>query len=243
MRELLKIAASSDIHSPKNLDLFKASVHRLKEADLLILAGDVIYKGRAPEIKKVLEIVESVFKGPIVACFGNEEFDEVKENLKDLTQGSVTWLDDEALELEIKGYRVGLVGTRGSLDQPTSWQLKNLRSIGNVYERRVEAVSKLLAELKTEFKIIFSHYALLYDTLKGENPKIWPQLGSLKMAEVLKLRKPSVAIHGHTHNSKVASVNVYGTLVLNVSLPSLREIVLFNLPLGRERQIALTSFL
>lgn len=242
MKEMLRIAASSDIHSPKNLDLFRASAHRLKEADLLILAGDLIYKGRVSELDHVIEAVTAHFSGPVVACFGNEEFDEVKEELKDRSRGVITWLDDEALTLNIKGYIVGLIGTRGCLDQPTSWQLRNIPGIRELYEKRVETVDRLLAELKGDFRILFSHYALLRETLKGENPRIWPQLGCSRMIDVLKRRRPSVAIHGHVHNGKLLKTKIDGTLVLNVSLPATNEIVFFTLPPYEEGQPPLTSF-
>ncbi|MCX8204138.1 MAG: metallophosphoesterase family protein [Candidatus Nezhaarchaeota archaeon] len=230
---MIKVAATADVHSPRNLELLKASLHRLREADLLILAGDLVFRGRVEAIDKLLSAIQAYYTGPAVACFGNEEFDEVKEALKERTRGFLRWLDDEPLTLVIKGLKVGLVGTRGCLDQPTSWQLRNVPGVRELYLKRAELIDRLLVELSCDYKILFSHYALAKDTLKGERPSVWSQLGSLRMEEVVRRRKPTVAIHGHAHNATVLSTWVDGTLVLNVSLPASRELVFFNLPLER----------
>lgn len=227
---MIKVAATADVHSPRNLELLRASAHRLREADLLILAGDLVFKGRVEAIDEVVSAIRSHYSGPAVACFGNEEFDEVKEALKERTRGALTWLDDEALVLDVRGVRVGLVGTRGCLDEPTSWQLRNLPGIRELYAKRAETVDRLLAELKCDYKVLFSHYALAKDTLRGERPSIWRQLGSAKMEEVVRRRRPAVAVHGHVHNGRVLSAWIDGTQVLNVSLPASREVVLFTLP-------------
>jgi len=243
---VIKVAATADIHSPRYLDLFKRSASRLSEADLVILAGDLIYKGRAEEVVKVVEVIEDHFSGPVVACFGNEEFDEVKERLRELTKDRVAWLDDEALVLSIKGRTLGLVGTRGCLDQPTSWQLRHVPGIRELYARRVGEVDRLLAGLSCDFKVLFSHYALAKDTLKGERPSIWSQLGSSGMEEVVKRRRPTVAVHGHVHNGSVLEAWLEGVLVLNASLPAAGQVLVFELPPtapARPRQPTLSSFL
>lgn len=227
---MIKVAATADIHSPRNLELLRASTHRLKEADLLILAGDLVYKGRVEAIDELTSVIRAHYTGPAIACFGNEEFDEVKEALKERTRGLLTWLDDEALTVSIKGLTVGLVGTRGCLDEPTSWQLRNVPGIRELYSRRAELVDRLLAELDCDYKVLVSHYAIARDTLKGERPSIWRQLGSSKMEEVVRRREPTVAVHGHVHNGRVLSTWVGRTLVLNASLPASREVVLFTLP-------------
>lgn len=227
---MIKVAATADIHSPRNLELLKASAHRLREADLLILAGDLVYRGRVEAIDDLASVIRAHYTGPAVACFGNEEFDEVKEALKERTKGFLTWLDDEALVVSIKGATVGLVGTRGCLDEPTSWQLRNIPGVRELYSRRAELVDRLLAELKCDYKVLVSHYAVSRETLRGERPSIWSQLGSSKMEEVIRRRGPAVAVHGHVHNGRVLSAWVGGTLVLNASLPASREVALFTLP-------------
>jgi Icc-related predicted phosphoesterase len=244
---MIRVAATADVHSPRYLDLFKRSAGLLKEADLLVLAGDLIYKGRAEAIDEVVKAVEAVFKGPAVACFGNEEFDEVKEELKERTRGVLTWLDDESLTLTVKGASLGLVGTRGCLDQPTSWQLRNIPRIRELYDERLKVVDRLLAGLSCDYRLLLSHYAVTKETLRGERPSIWSQLGSLRMEEVVRRRRPTVAIHGHVHNGEVLQAWVDGALALNVSLPAAGRVVVFSLPIPKPtlkpKQAALTSFL
>lgn len=243
---MIKVAATADIHSPKNINLLRNAAHRLKDVDLLILAGDLIYKGRVEAVDELTSILRDHFHGLAVACFGNEEFDEVKERLRERTRSVLTWLDDESMTVTVKDLTVGLVGTRGCLDQPTSWQLRNIPDIKATYAKRAERVEQLLASLSCDFKILFSHYALCKETLKGERPSIWSQLGCSKMEEVVRRQRPTVAIHGHVHNGKVFRTWLQDTLVLNVSLPAVREIVVFDLPLQPlpgQGQLTLSSFL
>ncbi|RLF16669.1 MAG: metallophosphoesterase [Thermoprotei archaeon] len=241
----IKVAATADIHSPKNLDLLKSSSQVLKEADLLILAGDIIYRGRVEGLNEVLGVIKEHYSGPIFACFGNEEFDEVKPKLMSLSGGLIKWLDDEATIVEIKGYKIGLIGTRGCLDQPTSWQLKNIPNIRAIYNERLSKIGRLIQGLKCDYTILFSHYALCKETLEGEDPKIWPQLGCSKMGELIKDSSVTVAVHGHVHKGRVLRVNIGSTLVLNVSLPAAKTIVTFTLPpqpLEVKGQLSLTTF-
>lgn len=243
----IRIASVADIHSPRNLSLFKQALASLKgDLDLFMLAGDVIYKGRVEEMVNVVNALREKFRGPLISVFGNEEFKECEKALKEDYGGHVAWLDDESLILEIKGKKLGIVGTRGSLSRPTKWQLKNIPNITDIYAKRVGKIDSLLSNLACDFTILISHYAVTFKTLKGENPYAWLEMGSKDVEDVINRRQPTIAIHGHAHNSKVQETEIGKTKIFNVSLPATKEVKVFELPPPAKKpasQCTLTKFL
>jgi len=228
---LLTIGAVADVHSPKYLKLFREAMDTLDVSaiDLMFLAGDMIYKGRVEEMNNIIDILER--KGvncPIIAVFGNEEFEDRHEKIRRLCEGKIIFLDDESVVLNLKGLKVGIVGTKGSLDKPTTWQARNIPNIQQIYSERIKKVDNLLANLNSDVKILLMHYAPTYKTLKGEKTSIYPLLGSKKFEEVILRRRPDLVIHAHAHNgSEFASLN--GIPVYNVSLPLTRKICIIKL--------------
>ena len=196
------IAAVSDIHSPKFFDQFVRSVDmgvELVKPDLFILGGDIIDRGIVTEYRKVYNTLFGKINCPIVACFGNAEFgNETNEEIKKLNT-EITFLDDESIALNIKNTSVGIVGTKGSLDRPTYWQSQNISNIREIYKERISKIDNLLADLKTDFKILLTHYVPTFKILEGENPLAYPELGSKEMEIVILERKPNLVLCGHSH--------------------------------------------
>ena len=71
--------AVADVHCPRYLSEFKQSLEQLSAPDVFFFAGDMINRGRASEYVTVLDTIESTLGTgfPIIACFGNEEYNEV----------------------------------------------------------------------------------------------------------------------------------------------------------------------
>jgi len=221
------IAASSDIHSPKLFDVFLRSVDSLQvQPDLFLLAGDVIDKGKVEEYEKISNVFFGRIKCPIVACFGNEEYMELRDEIRKKVN-EIKFLDDESIILEINGTSVGIVGSSGSLDRPTRWQRKNIPNIQEIYENRVKKVDELLSKLKADFKILMVHYAPTYKILEGENPIIYPELGCRRFEKVILERKPDLVITGHSHKGK-KEVWLDTVPIINVALPLRNEIVVID---------------
>ncbi|MFH7882484.1 MAG: metallophosphoesterase, partial [Candidatus Aenigmatarchaeota archaeon] len=176
----MKIACVSDLHSPQYFEDFVKTMDSFREKpDLFLIAGDIINRGRIEEFDKFFNVLFGKIFCPIVACFGNNEYPDLRKRLREKHK-EVIFLDDESICLEISGIKVGIVGSTGSLDKPTTWQKKNVPDIEKIYEERVKLVDKLLAELKAEFKILLIHYSPTYKTLKGEREFFYPNLGSEK---------------------------------------------------------------
>ncbi len=222
------IASTADIHSPQYYQEFLSALERMeKKPDLFLLAGDMVDNGSVLEMEKVVNALFGKVDCPVVACFGNNEYQEIREEMKRRFR-EIIFLDDSYVVLKIRGEDVGIVGSTGSLDSPTSWQVRNIPNIREIYRERISKVDGLLEKISNaSFRILLIHYSPTYRTLEGEPRRTYPFLGSRKMEEVLWKREPSLVVHGHSHKGKrfawVGRVPVY-----NVALPVNKEIVLID---------------
>ncbi len=195
------VKAISDL-DPLGVDLepFYKMIRESKEPDLLLFAGDM-YEFRSPELYGlILDFIKlRKWKCPIVAVFGNREFDEDIDEIKKVCKKRIKFLNDESIVLKIKNKKVGIVGSRGSLDVPTWWQSSHIPGIKDIYKERIKKIEILLKNLKTDIKILLTHYSPTYKTLKGEDPRVYGGLGSKKLEKVLIKTKPTFAVHGHAH--------------------------------------------
>jgi Icc-related predicted phosphoesterase len=224
----MRIGVTADIHSPKYLDLFKEAIAKLGECDLLLLAGDVVLKNDHSQIPAVLDTIRKVYDGRVIACFGNEEYEQDQKEYERFE--NLSWIDDGSMVLEIHELKVGIVGSRGSLDRPTFWQRTHIKGIRGTYRQRVEKIDGILAGLRSDVKIVLTHYAPTYETLGGEREMVWPEMACKRFEEVIRRRQPDVWFHGHAHRGTKSETTIGKTSIVNVSLPARREIVTVELP-------------
>ncbi len=228
MKEIqIKFAATSDIHAPKYLNVFAKSLARINNLDFFLIGGDMILKGEIKQYDKILELVTRKFDCPILAVFGNEEYEDLHDQIR-TRYSSIEFLDDEVKILNVKGINIGIVGTTGSLDELTWWQAKNRPENLQIYKHRIEKIDKLLSELQTEVKILLSHYALTYETMKGERTFSYPQLGSKHYEGIIKKYDLKYAFHGHVHKG-LSQIKLGNTNVFNISIPKSKRIKVINL--------------
>lgn len=221
------IAAVGDVHSPQYYEEFIRAVDTMKaKPDLFLISGDMVNRGRIEEFDKVYNVLFGKINCPIVAVFGNNEYKEIREKIKEKYK-EIKFLDDESTVIQIGKRFVGIIGTTGSLDTPTPWQRKNIPDIEKTYRERVSFVEKHLQRLVTNFKIVLMHYSPTYKTLEGENPMFHSSFGSRVYERVLFQRKPELVIHGHSHKG-LKQAWVDSVPVFNVSLPVNREIVIID---------------
>jgi Icc-related predicted phosphoesterase len=221
------IAAVSDVHSPRFYEQYVEAIGKLNvNPDLFLIAGDMIYRGSFEEYQKVYNVLFGKINCPIVACFGNEEFPEIREKIKESFK-EIRFLDDQSIVLQIGGKSVGIFGSTGSLDTPTRWQKANIPNIEKIFSQRIELAEKHLQRMFTDLKILLLHYAPTYKTLEGENPNFYPFLGSQLYENVIIKTKPSLVIHGHSHNG-IKKAWVDTVPVFNVCLSVNKEIVVID---------------
>lgn len=214
------IAAVSDIHSPKFFDLFVKSLDQQidnKKPDMFFLAGDIVDRGLVSEYRKIYNSLFGKIKCPIISCFGNSEYGPENTQLMKKENPEIIFLDDESVILNIGDKKVGIVGTKGSLDRPTFWQAKNIPGIMEHYRNRVQDVSDLLESIDADFKALLMHYTPTYKILEGENPIQFPEMGSKSFEKVLIEKKPDVVLCGHAHRGR-KQVWVDSVPVFNVGL-------------------------
>jgi len=224
----MKIQAVADVHSPRYLTEFKQSLNVLQSPDLFLFGGDMVSRGKADEYNTLLDLIESHFGHdfPIIGCFGNEEYNEVRKEIIALSGQRIQFLDENSTIIESKGLQIGIVGTQGSLDKATSWQRRNIPSIKGVFERRAKRAASLLKKLdnKVDKRILLMHYSPCLETCEGKDLRSFSWLGSRKFYQVILEHCPDLVIHGHVHNSVNHQAWIGTTLVHNVALPAVRNI-------------------
>jgi len=226
----MRILACSDVHSPMFYQDFVKSIDSFRESiDLIILGGDMVDRNdiekEIEEYKKIYNSFFGKFFVPIIAVFGNTEFEEYKERIKMEISG-IRFLDDQYIEIKVGNENVLIFGSTGSLDEPTKWQRSHIPNITQVYRSRVEKARSVLKNY-TGFKILVTHYAPTYKTLEGENPLFYQSLGSLEMEKVIIETKPNLVIHGHAHfGKKFAWIDTVP--VFNVAFPVNKNVVLID---------------
>lgn len=220
------IGAVGDIHAPKFLDEFKRSLIAFDSSglDLFLLAGDLILKGNFTNLEYVLEAIEQ--KGincPVLACFGNEEYSDIRDQVRKIAGGKVRFLDDEVIVLVVHGVQLGIVGSQGSLESPTPWQAKNVPGIEKTYSDRIDKIDQLLTRLETDLRILLTHYPPTYKVLKGERMMFYPHIGCNRCERMISKDKVDAAICAHSHMG-IPFALVNGVPVHNVSFPVVHKI-------------------
>ncbi len=238
--EMIRVACVSDVHSPKYLDLFKNVMRKIEtdSIDLFLLGGDMVYKGKVEELNKIISIIEdSGILFPIYACFGNEEFDNLYDDLREIGKNKIVFLEDELISIQKIGKNIGIIGTKGSLAEPTWWQAKNIPEIRTIYKDRIKKIEELAMQLDNDIRILLLHYAPTYLTVIGESKQSYPQVGDPAFERIIlnpKFRFTAV-FHGHSHKGRIFTLLKNRVPIYNVALPLRRKITIVDLPRPPDR--------
>ena len=229
----MRILAVADVHSPRFLDEFTASLDAQSAPDLFLMAGDMISRGAAKEFSQILDVIEDKIgcSFPIISCFGNEEYSEIRRDLISRLRDRITFLDEKSMTLEVDGITVGIVGTQGSLDKPTDWQRRNIPNVKRIFERRADRAEALLRKTlpRVDYTILLMHYSPCTETCVGEGDRSFAWLGSRKFYTLISNLQPDLVIHGHVHNSTTHKASIGTTVVRNVALPAVGSITQLQL--------------
>jgi Icc-related predicted phosphoesterase len=229
----MRILAVADVHSPRFLDEFITSLDGQSAPDLFLMAGDMINRGAAKEFPRILDVIEDrIGCGfPIISCFGNEEYSEIRSDLISQLRDRITFLDEKSMTLEVDGTTVSIVGTQGSLDKPTDWQRRNIPNVKRIFERRAERAEALLKKIlpSVDHTILLMHYSPCTETCVGEDDRSFAWLGSRKFYTLISNLQPDLVIHGHVHNSTTHKAFIGTTVVRNVALPAVGSITQLQL--------------
>ncbi len=213
---IAKILITADIHSPKYFPRFRESIRDLGEFDAVLIAGDLMERGKIDGLKILINELKKL-SDTIIAVQGNEDYDEVMPRVKELDV--IRWLDDEVIKVTINGISLRIIGSKGSLERPTTWQLRNIPRITETYRHRVEWLRRTIGSSR-ELTILLMHYAPTFKTLQGEDPRIWPSLGVRDLENVI-FSNNVIAIHGHAHNSIVRCVRAGNSYIVNAAFTNI----------------------
>ncbi|NPA96848.1 MAG: metallophosphoesterase [Crenarchaeota archaeon] len=235
MMKFVKLLCFADVHSPRYLSLFVASMARAdtSQVSAVLMAGDIVERGRVEAMRHIMTVLRKhVRDAPLYAVFGNEEyFDKEREFVEAYPE--ITWLNDSVAELRVEGATICIVGSRGVLARPTHWQSRHIPNIHSLYRSRIRRIRELLQKCRSSCSkvILLTHYASSLATIRGEPPSIHSYLGYPIVEGLPPGARPDIAIHGHAHNSKVLRAVVNGVEVHNVALPARKSVTLINVSL------------
>jgi len=225
--------AVADVHCPRFLPEFEKSLAQLSAPDVFFFAGDMVNRGNASEYTTVLDVIENNLGTgfPIIACFGNEEYSEVRKEILSVVGNRMLFLDEKSTVMDHSPIQIGVVGTQGSLDKATSWQRRNVPNIKGIFERRAKRAASLLKKIikQVDKRILLMHYSPCLETCEGESERSFAWLGSRKFYRVVEEQQPDLVIHGHVHNATKHKAMIGTSLVHNVSLPAVGSITELDL--------------
>lgn len=223
----VRIAAIGDVHYDGTsqgvlIDTFSDAA---REANILVLCGDLTTHGRAGQMRGFVEELKGV-DIPIVGVLGNHDYEagEIDECMAILRDRGIHMLDGDYVVVEDVGF-AGVKGFcggfgRGALAPFGEPELKQF-----VQTSLDEAIKleNALRNLSTTTRVALLHYSPIVDTVMGEPPEIFPFLGSSRLLQPIDTIGADVVFHGHAHHGSLEGVTTTGVPVYNVSYPVLTE--------------------
>lgn len=224
----VRIAATADIHYSKNS---KGSLETLfteasREADILLLCGDLTDYGHVDEAAVLAEDIHTFVKIPVLAVLGNHDYEtgHAPEVVRTLENVGVKMLDGECVELLGIGF-AGVCGFGGGFGRAmlNAWGEPIIKAFVQEAIDHAMRLERALARLETSKRVVLLHYAPIRETVAPEPPEIFPFLGSSRLEGPLNRFNVDVAFHGHAHNGSPEGFTSTQVPVFNVSLPLLKK--------------------
>jgi Icc-related predicted phosphoesterase len=223
----MKIAALGDIHiGLTDKELYKPLFEQVsKEADVVCICGDLTQTGIVEEIEILKENLLSL-SIPSVLVLGNHDYEKdlYEDIMKTLTTDRTTVLQGTHVVIEGIGFAgvKGFIGGFGDHLLPF-WGERLLKDVVQHGIDEALALEHALSSLETEKKVVLMHYSPVTSTIVGEDPEIFPFLGSTRFEEVINRMSASVVFHGHAHHGTHMGKTEKDIPVFNVSLPVLQK--------------------
>jgi Icc-related predicted phosphoesterase len=225
----VRIAAVGDLHYAQSLDpgLRDMFARAGREADVLLLCGDITDHGLPEEAHGLAREIHSSVGIPVIAVLGNHDYESGKQEevKKIFTESGMKVLDGDAVEVNGVGF-AGLKGFCGGFGKralgPWGEQI-----IKDFVREAVDEALKLeaaLARLRRVPRIAVLHYSPVQDTVEGEPPEIFPFLGSSRLEEPINRYLCHAVFHGHAHRGQPVGKTATGVPVYNVCVQLLRHL-------------------
>lgn len=219
---MIRVAAAGDIHAggPGDERLAAVFADAAREADLILLAGDLTRHGDPGEVARLVEAVQ-VIETPVLAVLGNHDWhgNRCDELVGALSEAGIRMLDKSSAVVEVGETSVGIAGAKGFVGGFPDSALPDFGepSLRRVYAEttaEVEGLGRALEEISScAVRIALLHYAPTSATLEGEPPGILAFLGSDRLAGPIAQHRPDIVLHGHGHmgtfKGEIGEVPVY----------------------------------
>lgn len=228
---VVRLAALGDPHVVPQVRgrLGAALAQVARDADLLLLAGDLTNAGRRSEAEALCADLRHL-RLPAVAVLGNHDHDSGEgERLADMLRGvGIHVLEGAGITLDVRGARVGvagLKGTGGGFDTGVPTPDEVVETSSGMVERTdsVWRLGAVLRELDADLRIALTHYSPATGTLGGEPAEIWSHLGSRLLGSAVDAGGAHLAVHGHAHRGTEWGATPGGCPVRNVAQPVIRR--------------------
>jgi Icc-related predicted phosphoesterase len=224
----LRVAAMADLHYGKHS---RGSLHDLfteisNKADVFLLCGDLTDYGLAEEAEELIADVRAAVRIPIIGVLGNHDFESGQPELvrSVLERGGVTMLDGECVEVHGVGF-AGVCGFGGGFGRRmlNAWGEPLIKQFVKEAIDHAVRLEQGLTKLQNRKKIAVLHYAPIRGTVLGEDPEIYPFLGSSRLEEPINRFRVNAVFHGHAHSGALDGNTSTGIPVYNVSCPALAK--------------------
>lgn len=218
----MRIAATADLHfTPQSYDRIREPMQRVRdEADVLIVAGDLTNFGKPDEATSLLNALVRL-RIPVIAVLGNHDYEAGKheELITMLTKEGVKVLDGSSYERDGVGF-AGCKGFLGGFGRGvlTAFGEPEVKAFVQASIDESLKLERALSMLRTEKRVVVTHYAPIPDTVKGEPTEIFPYLGTSRLSEIIDRHGANLALHGHAHHGTRDGKTVGGVPVHNVAL-------------------------
>ena len=219
---MIKVAAAGDIHAggPDDERFAGVFADAAREADVILLAGDLTRHGDPGEVARLVEAVQGI-ETPVVAVLGNHDWhgNRCDELVAVLSGAGIRMLDKSSAVVEVGETSVGIAGAKGFVGGFPDSALPDFGepSLRRVYaetSEEVDGLGRALGEISScDVRIALLHYAPTSATLEGEPPGILAFLGSDRLAGPIVQHRPDIVLHGHGHmgtfKGEIGEVPVY----------------------------------
>lgn len=197
-----------------------------RSADVLVLCGDLTDYGLAEEAEELVTDLRAAVRVPVLAVIGNHDFESGEQDLvlKVLDQAGVIMLENAPHQIEDVGF-AGVCGFAGGFGRRmlNAWGEPLIKQFVKEAIDHAVRLEQGLSKLQTEKKIVVLHYSPIRATVEGEDPEIFPFMGSTRLEEPINRFRVNAVFHGHAHNGSAEGKTSTGIPVYNVSMPLLQK--------------------
>lgn len=223
----IQLAAIGDIHCPyTDTEFLKSLFYQIdKEADVVLLCGDLTHHGDPSEATMLAELLAPM-RCPIIGVLGNHDYElgMAKTVARILGESGIIVLDGDVQTIG----GVDFIGTKGFAGgfgeyalQP--WGELPIKEFVNEGQAEAAKLESSLKQSQSVHRIGILHYAPIRQTVEGEPEEIIPFLGSSVFEDVLSQHPVNAVFHGHAHHGKLQGVTRNNIPVFNVAMPLLQQ--------------------